>query len=187
MGLAPYYLSVTMTETIQVRQTNPEEEEKMAKLDSEEDVYGYLSRKLGNKLGEFIEIELAPESGKEVPADGVTGKGSGNYVTFESPGGNIVGFGVHLSILEDVLDFEVERDEDDNVLNAPESVGITLRPSDEDSYEEAQEADEEEAEALIDGETDDSEDEEEEETVDADEEAEAMVEVSDEEIGLADE
>lgn len=183
-----------MSQTIQIRQQNPTEEEKMAKLESESDVYGYLSRTLANQLGEYIELELDESEGHEVSADGVTGKGSGNYVTFESAGGNIVGFGVHLSILEDVLDFTVERDEDDNVQNAPESIAMQFHSSTEDAYEEAQEADADEASALIGDTSDDSD---EEQSADESEEAEALVagggsdstedetvEISDDEIGL---
>jgi len=162
-----------MSQTIQIRQQNPEETENMAKLDSESDVYGYLSRHLADQLSEYIEVTLSDDDGTEVPADGVTGKGSGNYVTFESAGGNIVGFGVHLDILEDVLGFTVERD-DGNVTNAPESVNMAFSPSTEDDYEEAATADEDEAEALIAGDTDDSDD----------EEAEELVDISDEELDL---
>jgi hypothetical protein len=159
-----------MSQTIQIRQQNPDDEDKMAKLESESDVYGYLSRKLGDKLGEYIEVELEGDEGVEVPADGVTGSGSGNYVTFESAGGNIVGFGIHLDILEDVADFTVERDENDAVQNAPESVQMAFSSSTEEAYESAQEADEEEADALI-VDADDSD----EESTDEDAEAEALV------------
>lgn len=138
-----------MNATIQIRQQNPDESENMAKLDSESDVYGYLSRHLADKLGEYMEVEISQDDGTEVPADGVTGSGSGNFVTFESDGGNIVGFGVHLDILADVLDTEFERDADGNVTNAPESVSMTFRPSTEEDYEDADTADEDEAEALI--------------------------------------
>jgi len=171
-----------MSQTIQIRQQNPEETENMAKLDSESDVYGYLSRHLADQLGEYIAVTLSDDDGTEVPADGVTGKGSGNYVTFESAGGNIVGFGVHLDILEDVLGFTVERDDDGNVTNAPESVNMAFSPSTEDDYEEAATADEDEAEALIAGDTDDSDDEE--EATDEEEEAEELVDISDEELDL---
>lgn len=171
-----------MSQTIQIRQQNPDETENMAKLDSEADVYGYLSRHLADQLGEYIAVTLSDDEGTEVAADGVTGSGSGNYVTFETPGGNIVGFGIHLDILEDVLGFTVERDDDGNVQNAPESVNMAFSPSTEDDYEEAASADEDEAEALIAGDTDDSDDEEDEPDTEA--EAEELVEIDDDELDL---
>lgn len=137
-----------MTTTIQLRQKNPEETDKMAKIDSPEDVYGYLSRNITDSTGEYLEVRLGGD-GVEIPATGVTGNGSGNYVTFEEPGGNIVGFGVHLSILEELLDFEVERDSDGNVLNAPESIAMKFAESSEEAYEEADGADPEAADALL--------------------------------------
>jgi len=171
-----------MSQTIQIRQQNPDETENMAKLDSEDDVYGYLSRHLADQLGEFIAVELSDDDGTEVPADGVTDKGSGNYVTFETPGGNIVGFGIHLSILEDVLGFTVERDEDDNVTNAPESVNMAFSRSTEEDFEEAASADEDEVEALIAGGS--ASDEADEEGTDEEAEAEELVEIEDDELEL---
>jgi hypothetical protein len=169
-----------MSETIQLRQKNPEESENMANLESvDNDVYGYLSRKVAGRLGEYFEVTISDEEGTEVPADGVTGSGSGNYVTFESAGGNIVGFGVSLDVIEDVFGITIERDEDDNVQNAPESVHMQFAPSSEEDYEAADEADEEEADALVAG-TDDSDD----ESADESEEAEELVEISDEELEL---
>jgi len=170
-----------MNQTIQIRQTNPDASENMANLDSEDDVYGYLSRHLGDQLGEYIEVELSEDDGMDVPADGVTGSGSGNYVTFETPGGNIVGFGVHLDILSEVLGTTFERDGEGNVTNAPESIGMQFRSSDEETYEESAEADEDEAALLMDSTADDDSDEEEEE---ADTEAEADDLISDEELDL---
>lgn len=171
-----------MSQTIQIRQQNPAESENMAKLDSESDVYGYLSRHLADRLGEYLEVELSQDDGTDVPADGVTGSGSGNYVTFESPGENIVGFGVHLSILEDVLGFTVERDEDGNVENAPESVSMEFRPSTEEDYDDAASADEDEAEALIGGEADDESD----ESTDSEEEADDLVEIEADDLEMVD-
>jgi hypothetical protein len=170
-----------MSQTIQIRQKNPNESENMANLDSESDVYGYLSRTLGDKLGEYIEVTLSAEDGTEVPASGVTGSGSGNYVTFDTPGDNIVGFGVHLDILSDVLGIEFERDEDGNVLNAPESVHMAFSPSTEEDYEEAGEADEDEAEALIAGDASSDEDE-----TDPSEEAEELVELEADDLDVVD-
>jgi len=170
-----------MSQTIQIRQQNPDEAENMAKLDSEADVYGYLSRHLADQLGEYIAVTLSDDSGTAVPADGVTGSGSGNYVTFETAGGNIVGFGIHLDILEDVLGFTVERDDEGNVQNAPESVNMGFSASTEEDYEDAASADEDEAEALIVGDTDDSDEEDDEPEQEA--EADELV-IEDDELDL---
>lgn len=163
-----------MSETIQLRQTNPEENDKMANLEEpDNDVYGYLSRDAADQLGEYMELEVSEEAEVEADLDGVTGQGTGNYATFETPGGAVVGFGIHLDVLADVTGEETERDEDGNVTNAPESIGLTFRPSTQDDYEESEEVDEEEISGLVDGESDESEEEE--------------VEVADEEIGLVEE
>lgn len=172
-----------MSQTIQIRQQNPDETENMAKLDSEADVYGYLSRHLADQLGEYIAVELSQDDGTEVPADGVTGSGSGNYVTFETSGGNIVGFGIHLDILEDVLGFTVERDDEGNVTNAHESVNMAFSPSTEDEYEDAASADEDEAEALIAGGSA-SDEADEEDATDEEAEAEELVEIDDDELDI---
>lgn len=165
-----------MSETIQLRQENPEESENMAKLEEpDNEVYGYLSRNAADQLGEHMELEISEEAEVEAQFDGVTGSGgTGNYARFETPGGAVTGLGIHNDLWSDVLGTEVERDEDDAVTNAPESIGLSFAPSTEEDYEEAEAADEEEVAALVGGSDDDSEDEEEE------------VEISDEEIGLVD-
>lgn len=166
-----------MTETTtQLRQTNPEENDSMAKLEEPDgDVYGYLSREVADQLGEFMELTISEEAEVMAQLDGVTGSGSGNFGRFETPGGAVVGFGVANDLWSEVIGEEVERDDDGNVTNAPSAIGLTFSSSDEESYEDAESADEEEVEALIAGsgsESDGSEGEEEE------------VEIADEEIGL---
>lgn len=161
-----------MTQTTQIRQENPDETDSMASIEHpDNDVYGYLSREVADQLGEYMELTLSEEAEVEASLDTVTGKGSGNYARYETPGGAVVGFGISLDVLEEVFDIEVERDENGVVQNAPESVGMVFAPSTEDDYEEAQATDEEEAEALVAGVSDESDEEEE-------------VEISDEEIGL---
>lgn len=163
-----------MSESIQVRQENPEEEEKMAKLQHPDtDVYGYVSREVADQLGEYMELTISEDEGQMAELDGVTGSGSGNYATFDTPGGAIVGLGIHNDVWSDVFDREVERDEDNNVTNAPESVGLQFAPSTEEDYESAEEVDEEEIEALVAG-SGESETETQEEEV----------EISDEELNL---
>lgn len=140
-----------MTETtLNVRQENPEETDSMASLEEpDNDVYGYLSRKVSGQLGEFMEVTISQEADVTATLDGVTGKGSGNYARYETPGGAIVGFGISLDVLADVFDISIERDDDDIVQNAPESVGLTFAQSTEEEYEDAQEADEEEVDGLL--------------------------------------
>lgn len=163
-----------MSETIQTRQENPEESENMAKLSHpDNDVYGYLDRAVADQLGEFLTLEVSEEADVMAQLDSVTGSGSGNYATFETPGGAVTGLGIHNDVWSDVLGTEVERDDDGNVTNAPSAIGLTFTSSSEEEFEDAQSADEEEVEALIGGSTDDSEEEEEEE-----------VEIADEQIGL---
>lgn len=165
-----------MSETIQLRQKNPDESDKMAKLDTPDgDLYGYLSREVADQLGEFMELTISEDEGQMAELDGVTGSGTGNYATFDTPGGAIVGLGIHNDLWSDVFDTEIERDEDDNVTNAPESVGLLFASSTEDDYEAAEEVDEEEIEALVAGGSEEEETEEE------------TVEISDEELALVDE
>lgn len=173
--LPPLYPIATMSETIQIRQKNPEESDNMAKLtDADGDVYGYLSRQVSDELGEYMSMTVSEEADVTASLDGVTGNGSGNFATFETPGGAVVGLGISLDVLEGVLGFTVERDGDDVVQNAPESVGLSFASSTEEDFEESEQADEEEVAALVGGsDSDESEDESEEE-----------VEISDEELKI---
>lgn len=151
-----------MSETIQLRQVNPDVTNKMARFD-EDDVYGYLSREVAERLGEFIEVTVSEEAEVNARQSGTTT----NYTVFETPGEAVVGFGVSKEILSDVAGDET-----------PDSIGLNFSESDEDTYEEAtaEETDEEEIEGLIAG-SDDSED---------DSEEEEEVEISDEELDLVD-
>lgn len=167
-----------MSQNIELRQKNPDESENMAKLaDADGDVYGYLSRQVSDQLGEYMTMTVSAEADVTGTLDGVTGSGSGNFATFETPGGAVVGLGIALDLLESILDFEVERDEDDIVQNAPESIGLAFAASDEESFEQSEQADEEEVAALLGGGDDDSDE------AGAEDEAEE-VEISDEELDL---
>lgn len=161
-----------MAREIEVRDERTDEADKMAKLDSPDDeVYGYLSREVADTLGEYMTLTISEEADVMASLDGVTGSGTGNYARFETPGGAVTGLGISHDVWSDVFGREVERDDDGNVTNAPESIGLTFAESDADSYDEAEQADEEEVEGLIAGGSDDSDDEEE-------------VEISDEELDL---
>lgn len=151
-----------MSQTIQLRQENPDEEEKMAKLEEPDNrVYGYLKRSVANQLGNFFEVTISEEA--DVTAS--EQKTTSNYGVYETPGGAVVGLGVNKDILESFTD------EDET----PDSIGLTFAASDEESYEEVvtelEEEAEDEEEALISGESDSDESEEE-------------IEISDEELDL---
>lgn len=144
-----------MSQTIQLRQSNPDEEEKMAKLEEpDNDVYGYLSREVADQVGEFMEVDISEEAAVEATLD----KETKNFGVYKTSGGAIVGFGVQKDILESVTDTE----------EPPESIGLAFSPSTEEDYEEAESVDEDEIEGLLSG--DDSEEEE--------------IEISDEELDL---
>ena len=110
----------TNTMELNIHQTNTDETDSMAKIEEPDNqVYGYISRDVADELGEYMVLTISEDDGAPVVLDGVTGKGSGNYAKFETPGGAIVGFGVHNDVWSEVTDSEVERDDDGNVTNAP--------------------------------------------------------------------
>lgn len=170
-----------MSQNIEIRQKNPDESENMAKLtDADGDVYGYLSREVADSFGEYLTMTVSEtgEGDADATLDGVTGKtGDGNYATFETPGGAVVGLGIALDLLESILDFEVERDEDGVVQNPPAGIGLAFAASDEESFEASDGPDEDEVNALLGGSDDESD------GADAEDEAEE-VEISDEELDL---
>lgn len=160
MYIAPLHLNATMSETtIQLREQNPEETDKMAQYESpnEEAVCAsYIARAVADRLGEFAALTIDDDAEVEAELQKTTQR----YAVYETPGGGVTGLYVNLDNFED---------------EAPETAGLQFSPSDEDSWEDAmedvEEEAEEEAEALVAGESDDSDDEEE-------------VEISDEEVGL---
>lgn len=154
-----------MTETIQLRQTNPDETDRMGDLEEpDNDVYGKLSREVADQLGEYIELTISEEA--EVMA--ATIGDTKNYGKYETPAEAVVGLGVSRDVLDEITGEEV-----------PDEIGLAFAESDEDSFEEVVEeveaSEEEEASALVGGD-DESDDEEE-----SDEEE---VEIADEEVGL---
>lgn len=156
-----------MSETIELRQKNPDESEKMAKLaHPDNDVYGYISRPVADKLGEYLTLTVSEEAEVTATKD----KSTKNFGVYETAGGHVVGLGIRKDVLESVFgEFE----------DVPESIGLQFEPSDEEAYDDAhtEELDEEEEDALIAGlgGSDESDDEEEE------------VEISDEELNLVSE
>ena len=72
-----------MTETIQLRQKNPEETEKMAQFESPDgdDVCAsYISRKIAEAVGEYAAVTISGDDDGNVNLDNVSGSGSGNFV-----------------------------------------------------------------------------------------------------------
>jgi hypothetical protein len=120
----------------------------------------YVSSGAADSIGEFGEVSVSDSAEVEATLD----KTTTNYGVFSTSGGAISGMYVSHELLSELFD---EYDADESV----DSIGLTISPSDEDSFEESAGVDEAEEEALVaDG---DSEEEE--------------VDISDEEVGLVDE
>lgn len=164
-----------MSETVQLRQASDDNSGNTTEYESPD--IGtqaicamYLANEIASQFDEFIEVELSESAVVNATLDNVSNKGSGNYAVFSTPGDSITSLYVSHDTWTEVFDEEVETDEDGNVLNAPESIGVSIDTSDGESFESIG-ASEDEADALIAGSaSDDSEEE--------------SVEVSDEEVGL---
>lgn len=156
---------------LNIHQTNTDETDSMAKIEEPDNqVYGYIARDVADELGEYMTLTISEDEGAPVVLDAVTGKGSGNYAKFETPGGAIVGFGVHHDVWTEVLGEDVERDDDGNVTNAPEGLSFQFEESSEEEYEESQAVPEDEVNALLGG----SDEDEDEEEVEVEDEVEAL-------------
>lgn len=185
-----------MTETIQMRTT--QEQSGNYRVFAGPTING-LQRAKGlaviqsavERLGDpdFIEAEFSEEAEVELVPDKWTGA-TGRY---ETEGPAIRHVYLDPELLSELFDWEAPNEGEDPEL--PESVGITIRASSEEQYEEskqeAQEAVEEDAEVEVEGlvagdaETQESEDAES-ESDDSDSDEEGEVEISDEEVGLTD-
>jgi hypothetical protein len=161
--------------TIQLRQQNPEQTEKMAQFESPDgdDVCAsYVDRALAGKLGEYAELTIS--EGDSASLDGVSGSGSGNYAIYETPGGAVTGLYISHDALAEVTGDEAIPE------NAPEAIGMSFAPSSEDEWEEAESVDEDEVDDLL-SDSDESDDEPE---AEAEDEADDLVEIDDEELDL---
>lgn len=154
---------------IQLREQNPDETDKMAQFESPDGdaiCASYIDRDVADQLGEYAEVTVAEAGEEEVSAN--LSKTTTNYGVYETPGGHVTGLYVTRDVLDDMAGDEEE---------APESISLVFSPSDEDAFESAREAIQEEAEneaeGLIAGDSDDEEEEE-------------AVEISDEELNLVD-
>lgn len=179
-------MSESNSTTLFLRQSNPEDSEKMANLQHPDTLaYGYLARSLADELGEFIALTVSAEGG-DVTATrtGITqskdGSRDANYVKFEV-GNALKGLGLRHSVWTEALGVEVEYDEEGaRITNAPISIGLSFASATEEQFEGSQEVDEDLASAILGGATADSD--EADDSEDADEEA---VEVTDEALGIA--
>lgn len=149
--------------TIQLRQSNPEQTDKMAQFESPDGdaiCASYVSREVAGELGEFAELTVSDEAAVTADRTGFSGSDdNGNYATYETPSGAVTG----LYIARDEFPEE-----------APESIGLSFAPSSEDDFEESAGVDEDEVEGLL---------------ADSDESAEEdsekdEIEISDEELDL---
>lgn len=130
----------------------------------------YLANEVADQFNEYITVEVLEGNAVNASLDNITGSDDdGNYAVYSTPGGAITSLYLSHEALAELHDAEAAPE------NAPESVGLLLRASTEDNFEEAQGVDEDEIGALVAGDSDSDSDDEEE------------VEIADEEIGLVDE
>lgn len=165
-----------MSENIQLRQSKEATDTQRAQYESpdagerQQVCTMVAADSISEQLGEFAELTVSEEADVQATIDRETT----NYGVYETPGGAIEGLYISAETLEAIFG---ETDE------APESVGLSFAPSDEDAFEaeadqrEEDSVDEEEVEALVGGESDESDDEPEE--VEVDDEAVGLVESDD--------
>lgn len=166
-----------MSETIQLRQDG-EPSENTTQYESPDNggtqavCAFYLANEVAEQFDEFIALEVTEEADVNASLDNITGANDdGNYGVYSTAGGAITGLYLSHDTLSAVTGEEAEPE------NAPDSVGLLLRPSDEDSFDEAAGVDEEEMSALVAGSADSDE---------GDDSDEEEVGIADEEIGLVD-
>ena len=155
------------TDSIQVAVDNETENYAVYESADEDTIVGmYVSEGAAEQIGEFGEVTVSTSAEVEAGLN----KTTTNYGVYETAGGAISGMYISHDLLEQLTDSD-EYEQDD----APESVGLTIAPSTESAFEDAQGVDEDEEEALVVG------------GADSDDSDEAEVEISDEEVGLVEE
>lgn len=163
-----------MSQNIQLRQQNPEEEDKMAQFESPDGdaiCASYVARSVAEQLGEYAQVTVSDDA--EVTAS--LNKTTTNYGVYETPGGAVTGLYVSHDALTSIHGGESDAE------NAPESIGLSFAPSSEDEWEEADTVDEDEVDGLL-ADSDDSDEQEAE--AEEEEEAEELVEIDDDELDL---
>ena len=152
----------TMSEELEIAVDNTTENYTVYESADGDTIVGmYVSNGAADDIGEYGTLTVSDEGG----VTALLNKTTANYATFETTGGAISGMYVSHHLLSELFD---EYDSDEGVAD----IGLTIEPSDEDSFEKEQGVDEAEEESLVAGATDSDEDEEE------------VVEISDEEVGL---
>jgi len=152
----------TMSETLEIGADSSTENYTVYESADGDTIVGmYVSNGAADDIGEYGSLTVSDEGGVAVSLN----KTTTNYATFETAGGAISGMYVSHDLLADLFD---GYDSDEGVAD----IGLTIEPSDEESFEKEQGVDEAEEESLVAGATD------------ANEEAEEVVEISDEEVGL---
>lgn len=178
-----------MTETIQARQSKQTENYGVYDSpdgDERQSIVGtYIALAAAEQLGEFAEFIVSDEEDESLTL--TQEKTTGNYGVYSDEAEAVETTYISHEVLAEITD----QDADSDSYEAPESLSMTARPSDEEAFEAAldevtvsEDETEEAANALVaDGESEDSEQEEEQTT---DEAADDLVEVSDEAAGIAD-
>ena len=152
----------TMSEELEIAVDNTTENYTVYESADGDTIVGmYVSNGAADDIGEYGTLTVSDEGG----VTALLNKTTANYATFETAGGAISGMYVSHHLLSELFD---EYDSDEGVAD----IGLTIEPSDEESFEKEQGVDEAEEESLVAGATD------------ANEEEEEVVEISDEEVGL---
>ncbi len=191
--------TMTETNTIQVTKDDSTENYTVYESADGDTIVGmYIEQSIAEQLGEFAAVTIQDATDASDDATAEKKKDTSNYGVFELPPAVT---GMYVS--HDTLDSE---ESEDSGPTAPDTVGLSLAPSDEETFEaslpdldeqsdalvsdndsdeeESEPSAEEQAEALVSGSQTDSD-----ESEDADAETEGdspseNVEIADEEIGL---
>lgn len=168
---------MTEANTIQVTQDNQTENYAVYESADEDSIVGmYIENGISESLGEFAAVTIQDASDTEENATSEKKKDTSNYGVYELPPAVT---GMYVS--HDALD----SDETEDGFEAPESIGLAIAPSDEESFEASLPDLDDQSDALVSGESDDDSDEEESEPS-AEEQADALVAGADGESETAD-
>ena len=159
-------METTMTEanTIEVAQDNSTENYEVYESADGDTIVGmYVESGIAETLGEFASVTISDADDADESATADKNKDTSNYGVYELPPA-ITG----MYVSHDAL----ESEEGDDGFEAPDSIGLSLAPSDEETFEASLPDLDDQSDALISG-GDDSDEEESEPS--AEEQAEALV------------
>jgi len=157
---------MTEANTIQVTQDNETENYAVYESADGDTIVGmYVEASIAETLGEFAAVTIQDASDTSEDATAEKKKDTSNYGVYELPPA-VTG----MYVAHDALDSE----ETEDGFEAPESIGLALAPSDEETFEASLPDLDDQTDALVSGESDDSDEEEDEEPT-AEEQAEALV------------